>query len=106
MSFPLPTGREIVYTVYWNDYSDSSIFLFTLKVGASIEKDNYEGEGKAYMRIVEERIHPPGERLHSPVHVLVVRSLGKMAIVVMFDVLCMRSMLRFDLVNPRDADGH
>jgi hypothetical protein len=98
--------REIVYTVYWNGYSDSSIFLFTLKFGASIEKNNHEGEGKAYMRIVEERIHPPGERLHSLVHVLVVRSLGQMAIVFVFDVLCMRSMLRFDLINPRNADGN
>lgn len=58
------------------------------------------------MRIVEERVHAPGERLGPLVEVVVSRSFGKLAAVLLLDVFNVGSVLGFRVVDPCDAGGN
>jgi hypothetical protein len=55
--------------------------------------------------IVEQSIHPPGERLDPPVHELIIGDWGQVPVVFCSEMLGVCSMFRLRIVDPSDADG-
>jgi len=57
------------------------------------------------MRVEEERVHSPGERLGASVQVVVQGCLGELSAVLVLDVFDVCSVLNFSVVDPSNADG-
>ena len=57
------------------------------------------------MRVEEQRVHTPGERLGAPVEEVVGRGFGEFTTIFMLDVLNVGSVLDFSVVDPGSADN-
>ena len=61
--------------------------------------------GETHMRVEEERVGTPCERLGPPVQVVVRRGLGEFATVLVLNMLGMGRVLNFGVVYPGSAHG-
>jgi len=57
------------------------------------------------VRVEEQRVHAPGERLGAPIEEVVGRGFGKFTAVFVLDVLDVGSVLDFGVVDPGGADS-
>jgi hypothetical protein len=85
---------------YREHYPDSSIFLFVWRIRSTLANRKNKN---THMRVIEQRIHPPRKRLRPLVQIVVRRSLRQMPIVFVLDVLRMRSVFGFKVVDPCGA---
>lgn len=61
---------------------------------------------RTYVRIVEERVHAPWERLAPPVEEIVGGDFGEFTAVLLLDVLDVSGMFSFGVVDPCNTGGN
>jgi hypothetical protein len=63
------------------------------------------GDDEIYLRVIEEGVHSPRERLTPLVEEIVCRNFGEYTAILVFDVLDVSSVFGFGVVYPCDANG-